>query len=797
MRRTNTLLLLLIVAANFLSACAQQVMPEPAAGPGPAAGPDGSVIDRTGHSSPSAARKFYDLACELAQNGQPGEAGIRQAIAFCKAALELDNSARYVLPMLIQLSCRDATADHSKVIYGLLGDYVDASADVAVCTMAVDYLVANLASADEQQRLLEDLLNDLGNENVILGSELATRLGTLMAAKSNVDAAGFYFAQAYKNNKFNNTAFAKLAELYPDRLGPELYLERLRLVLREDPTNLDAAIDLAQYAERLELYDIAAEMYEYSAGLFGYLFPAQSLPASIYLPWAVSSYNTKASQDKCLQVAEFVRGSGRFDLLLEAMAGKAAAKMGNGQLATQILRAAEQKVDKLLNAGPGDPSAPDLTPRHAAWFYNFVFPNPQKALSWANIAFAAEPNSASAASLFAYALVADGKSEWAGRFIDDYPPTQISDLVRARILIEKQQGQDAIAKLKGVIARDPGSVAAEAAKDLLKEQGGRYIPPVDPDIVGDALQGLFKFGFAPTLVLPERILSVQLNLRGTEFPYGSDFDAVISIKNNSSDPLVLSDRGLFRGNIRIDARITGDIDRDIPDVVSMKAPTQYLVLPDKTLLIPVRLISGELRRLLLIHPQASLDIEFILYLDPVVGSDGAVSNRLANLPVVKATATRPGLELSGKYLRSRFNLISTGQSQQKVKTAQLFVGLLAEQYEMSDRTPPYKFMYADWMPTMFRNALIHESGLLLNPSEGEWVVKVHTMAQMTLLSMDHALVNAAAENLSNNDWPVRMMACYLLAGAKTADFTRVLEWAAEYDPNPLVREMAAALASGK
>jgi hypothetical protein len=229
----------------------------------------------------------------------------------------------------------------------------------------------------------------------------------------------------------------------------------------------------------------------------------------------------------------------------------------------------------------------------------------------------------------------------------------------------------------------------------------------------------------------------------------------------------------------------------------MKARTKYLVQPGENLLIPVQLMTGELAQVLLVHPQASLDIGFTVYLDPVVDSEGGVSNRLASLRPVKTTATRPGLELSGKYLRSRFNLISTGQSQQKIKTAQLFVGLLAEQYAMSDRTPPYKFMYADWMPAMFRNALIHESGLLLNPSEGEWVVKVHTMAQMRLLPMDHALVNAVSENLNNPNWPVRMMACYLLAGAQTADFTRVLEWAAQYDSNAVVRDLAGALASGK
>jgi len=804
MRRTYLLLVLVTAVATLLSAQTQR-LPELDDASVPAAESiapvelGGAMTDGAGHSSPSVAREFYGLACELVHAGESDESHIKQAIVLCKAALELDNSARYVLPVLIELLCSDTTADHSEAVYGMLGDYVDESADLDVSTMGVRYLIEHLGSPDERERLLEELLDDLGNKNVTLGSELATILGALMAEKSNVDAAGFYFAQAYKNNKFNRVAFSKLAELYPDKLGPELYLEHLRLMVREDPSNLNSAVDLAQYAERLELYDIAAAMHEYCARLFAHQYPSQSLPAGIYLPWAISAYNTGSGQQKCLQIADMVRKSGRFDLLLEALAGKAAAKMGDGRQATEIFRAVEQRINNLLDKGPGDAGADGgqarLGPQQAAWFYGLVLPNAQKAVSWANMAFAAEPNSPSAASLLAYALVVDDKAEWAERFIDNYPPTQISDLARAGILIEKGQTQAAIAKLKAAIARDPGSVAAEAARDMLEKQGGQYIPPVDPDIIAEALDRLFGSGFMPIYMPPGQILEAQLNLRGNEFPYGSDFDAVVSIRNNSSEPLVFNERGLCRGYVRIDARVTGDIDQDISDLVFMKARTSYLVEPGKSLLIPVRLVTGQLKRLLLVHPQASLDVQFVLYLDPVVDEKGGISNRLTQLPVVKAMATRPGLELSGKYLRSRFNLISTGQSQQKVKIAQLFVGLLAEEYAMSNRKPPYKFMYAEWMPTMFRNALLHESGLLLSPLPGDWVVKVRTMARMDLLPMDHALVNAVSENLNNPDWPVRMMACYLLAGAQTADFTRVLEWAAEYDSSALVRDMAAALSS--
>jgi hypothetical protein len=50
-----------------------------------------------------------------------------------------------------------------------------------------------------------------------------------------------------------------------------------------------------------------------------------------------------------------------------------------------------------------------------------------------------------------------------------------------------------------------------------------------------------------------------------------------------------------------------------------------------------------------------------------------------------------------------------------------------------------------------------------------------------------------AENLNNTDWPVRMMAIYLLAKSSDGRFDRVLDWAAKNDSNELVRSMAIAL----
>jgi hypothetical protein len=112
----------------------------------------------------------------------------------------------------------------------------------------------------------------------------------------------------------------------------------------ENPLSLQASLAFAQYVDKLELYQTAADAYEYAVQAFRYLYPAEPLPDYIYLPWALSNYNTLRNQHKCLQIASEFRQAGRFDLALETIAAKAAQKIGNIEQANLIFQYAEKKA---------------------------------------------------------------------------------------------------------------------------------------------------------------------------------------------------------------------------------------------------------------------------------------------------------------------------------------------------------------------------------------------------------------------------------------------------------------------
>ena len=773
--------------------------------------------------SPSVGQKFYEIAYEMANsevadsnsverieketlysNRYTPNAINEQAIVFLTAAMNLDGRANYVLPdMLRCIVKRQAYLEADKkqqmrdTLLNLLSGYVDESSNLEVVTEAVRCLLEQLDSREQREQLLEELLRILGGKSAFLRSDLTTLLGLLAAEKADPNASS-YFMQAVNSNKYNKLAFAKLAELVPDQIEPAMYAEHLRLSLGENPLDIEAALAFAQYAEKQQLYQTAADGYSYTADLFSYLYPSELLPASIYLPWALSNYNTQRNQYKCLEIASQFRQSGRFNLLLESIAGKAAAKIGDTEQANRILKAAEAKALQTTSHEPlrSTPFGGVASYEQLAWFYCFAAPDAGGALDWANKAYSTDPNSATAAAILAYSLVMNSQTDWAKLIIDNYEKNQIADLALAQIQLAEGQKDLAIETLKFAIAKDPGSLAAERAKEILARNGGEYIAPAAPDIILTVLENSFGRSVVPSFVSPDKIISVQLNVRGSEFSYGSEFGGTIAITNNSSEPLIVSDDGLFKGNIRIDANITGDLNKEIPNLVSVKIRPASPIAPGRSLLIPLRLVTGQLRQILFTYPQASLDIEFTAFIDPVPAGQGMplyrmvqgkLTNRLAGIKLAKVFVKRPGIELTGRFLRNRFNSLTKGRQGQKINTARLFVGLLAEQDAMSNREPLYRFMYADWMPDLLKSALVH------NLTDDDWAVKAHTMAAMLSLPLDYELTNALAENMNDTHWPARLMAVFLLAGNQDNNFVKVLDWTAKYDSSKLVRDMAIAL----
>jgi hypothetical protein len=736
--------------------------------------------------SPTVGQKFYEIAYELGNRPDADNLAVEQAVVFLTAARDLDNNTNYTMTEIIKFASRNNDKDYSELILLSLESYINQSADLEVVKSAIQYLLDRLDSREQREQFIQFVLQNVAGRNAALDSQLLTLLGSFKAETADDPNAAQFFMQAYQKNKYNKLAFLKLAELIGQQIDPATYLEQLRMVLGQNPFNLEAALAFAEYAEQLQLYNVASDAYQYCTKLFAYLYPSRPLPPWLYLPWAISSYNTQRDQYKCLQIAKHVRQTGHFDLFVEAIAAKAVAKIGDTEQATRLLEQAEQKA---LNLSPPNASTGAQSPvntEQLAWFYCFVLPDPGKAIDWANKAYSIDPNS-TAATVLAYSLVMNGQNDWAKSIIDNYEKTPISDLALAQIQLAEGQKNEAFETLKSVIAKDPGALEAERAKKILNDNGGEYIPSIDPGIVLKTLTDSLRQPIVPAFIRPEKLISLELNVRGSKFSYAGKFGGSLAMTNNSTEPLVVSDDGLFTGRIRVDAEMSGDLDEKFPNLISTKIQPSSTIEPGRSFLVPLRLQTGKLRKILLAHPQASLEIEFTAYIDPIINDQGQVRNTLVDIEPAKIRIKRPGKELTPKFLQNQISTISRGKQGQKSKIAQLFAGLLTEQHIMADREPLYKFLHTDWMPDLLKSALLYTL------VDDDWVVKINTMAAMLDLPMEYDMIEAVSKSLNDTHWPVRMMAIYLLAKNQESSFAKVLDYTAQYDTNELVRNMAIAL----
>jgi hypothetical protein len=745
--------------------------------------------------SPSVSKKFYEIAYDLAYSDNAEYFANEQAMAFLIAAMNLDKDNSEVRSLLLKCTCRFSQQraaqmgtdglNNSDLVYTLLRQYVDEKADISLAVNAALFLLNQADSTAIKQTLLEQMIGYFENKNPVFCSELEVMLGLLKVQNKTPEEAVKYFYRAYQANKYNKFAFSKLVDLAPKLVSPQEHLERLRLDFRENPADIRAVLALCKNLEQMLLYDEAASGYEYCSHLFEYLYPLELLPADIYIPWSISCYNSRSQRSKCLEIAETIRKTGKLDIMLESLAGRASVKLGEAQTASQILKDAEKKAIELFNN-----KSQTINETQMAWFYNFVIPMPDRAIEWSNKAFSKEPNSPVASSLLAYSLTEKKEYGTAKNLINTFERTQISDLALAKIQLDEGQTEEGMENLKRAISRDPGSFEAEFAKELLGQNGEKYESSVDPASLRPFLVKTFGSKFIPDFIPPEKMFSVNFNIRNEELMFGSDLDCVLSITNNTKEPLLIDNNSMFRGNIRIDAIVSGDLSRKISSLVTKRVWTAEVIEPGKSKVANLRLLSGELRNMLAAFPQASLDLSFILYIDPVESGENKTSNRLTHISPVPVSVTRPGIKLSSQQLKNLVESVSTGTSGQKIQYAQLFIGLLKEQNALSGRTPPYNAVFIDGMGTLLKSALINDSGLLKNPENGDLAVKVYTMAEMFFFPLDYELIETVSENMYNDNWPVRMTAVYLLAESQGQKFLKVLEVISKSDKNLWVRNIA-------
>ncbi len=725
---------------------------------------------------------------ETAQEHFYRQRDVHTAMRFLEAASALDSNAPSLAETLLRIGSQDcAGGDYAEPMMGAINSYLSKQADLDIVLSVMRCLLLQFDARQDREVFLDRMIRRYASNNPTLGSELAVQMGILAAEKTDSENAAKSFNYAFSLNPYNFLAFENMRELLQQQgqtIPPDASLVVLRSMLDANPFDLTAALAYADMLRRLEIYVEAARMYEYAERVFLFGSPESPLPPRLYRPWLLSAYQSKTMYAQCLELAERIRSSAPFDLMLEAIAGRAADKAGRPEQARATLEQAAQKAEQML--GEQDLSR-RVYPEYLAWFYSFVLDRPESALAWSNQAFNAAPQRQGVQAMFAYTLAVNGQTDLAKQYAEPLAAAEPVAAITMALVKRQEDRTAAIELLRKAIADAPDTFESEKAREILTDLGTEYLTPTETQTAEKAIEARYGSRIVPVYAEPRQRFSAKLTFSGGDILYGAEFNPRLIIENTGTSPLVIQDGAMLTGVIRVDATVRGDLSMDIPNVLAIRIRPSRPILPSEHIFIPLELNTGVLRKLLMTYPQASLELEFTVYLDPVVHEDGRIANALDGTAPARTVLQRRGISVTRDFLMQRLDALAKGQEGQKIQAVGLFAGLLAEQEAFGRGQEKYPCTNVE--TTLLIDAVRRSL------ADDNWRLRIHTMDAINtvVIPADYALVESLSANLNHSQWPVRFMAMYTLSRMQGEPFKPVLDWKAQNDPNPYNRRLAVAL----
>jgi hypothetical protein len=710
------------------------------------------------------------------------------AITFLQAGILLDENSVSGYEQFLRGTGRVCSSqyDYSDTILLSLRKYLDRKADLEIAIRALGCVMENTNTRAQREMLLERLISQTADTNPVFSSDLAAQLGLYAAEKTDYTTALKQFENAWRLNKYNLLACSKLNELrVPEESGAAIRdkLVYLRLRLAVNPIDLEAAVEFGQTAYAAQFYTLGADAFEYAASLSAWLSPNTPPNEEILIGWAESCYFIPSRQNQCIILADQLRAAGKLNLALDSVAALAAQKLGKKDLQGRILSEAASKAEERLAAGSSDVTAVGL-----GWFYCFVLEDAEKAAAWCNRAFTQNPENPIVKSLMAYALYLNDQDQLARQYsLDVDPNTPAAAMTLANLDMQDQQKQKAAKRLAGLLDGYLPLAVQTRAVELLKQCNIDYNRNLPAESIQKDIAEQFGEKIIPAFAVPDKLFAARLNFNGSEFSYDNTIEAQLVINNIGSMPLIIDRQGLVSGRYRMDAEVGGDFNVKIPRLLEGAFRPARPIMPGESVSVRLDINMGRLKRLLFTCPQASMEIKFRLYLNPVNTDEGTVSCGIPGINTIEADIRRKGVSITSEYLAGRLDTLTKGQEGLKIRNAELFAGLYAEQLAWQAGAIRYRHTQpeAAILTDAVRRSILDEN----------WKVGVHTLILLSehAIPLDYSMTLSVSENLNHKYWPVRLAAMWLLANQQKSTFQSVLDWNAQYDPFWLNRRLAITL----
>ena len=439
---------------------------------------------------------------------------------------------------------------------------------------------------------------------------------------------------------------------------------------------------------------------------------------------------------------------------------------------------------KRIKAGEAPEWAPALiaTLTDMAWLELYFAQDAEAAVNWVNaLREILPPDSVTLARLEGWLDLVAGRAEQARAKlapIADRDPLAAVGMVR--LAASDAGGQaDADATAARLLGEYRTGLVGAMVWSALK---GRNVKAPESPFLADTRAEVEKFprDWMEILNQPDAYYEISAEVGKVAHKYREPMLGRVMIVNKTDFDLTIGENGVIRPDLWFDGRIVGLVNQAFPGVAYDRIARHVVLRGRQSTGQIVRLDQGQLAEALARNPSASAQISFSVVTNPSPTPDGVGPGPAGQREAFSKSFVRSGFPLAQNVMRKRVTAaIENGTPGEKIRNLDLLAGylpLLAN----AKPDPALKGLDAEFVNTI-GNARRDE-----NPPVAMWA------NYLTARFVPDERPRAIDDLLASEAWPGRLLALLASAELGPQQQAELAGKLAEADPEPTVREYAAA-----
>ncbi len=653
----------------------------------------------------------------------------------------------------------------------------------------IDLNLRNLQTAEQRAEFCREHLDRKEQPAEVL-SHLHRRLAELYFNRGDLGPAEQEAAAAVEAYPCNISAVTLLEQSRANREdGPATHVQYLSQVLACNPADLDSARQLADLLSWEGLPEEADRWYRHAVNLHERMPPYQAPPE---LQLARASALLDADRiEPAEQILRQINESHPDRVDGQLLNARLAEKRGDPATARRCIETASEKVQFMLaNAGPSSPLEPGLV-AEMAWFFAHHDPQPAKAESLARSALADQPDSPVARRALGSALRQTGRDEEAIKTLEPLAKTDLwAALELARALENNSRSDEARALLRRATTQPANGEQRAALAEATGGPASASAPTSRPE-TADIRAVLERFN-AAVLEYPldtSKYLFVTVRPAESEFLPGRPWWCDFEIRNNGPFAITLGPGLMTDAELLCTIETTGDRRRSSGATLRISLNRKTRLAPGETISQRQTLDIGTIRAGMIGTPQMDHQVSVSAILAPVLTGyeqgQPVWKAGLGGLDIGPIRFRRRALGVNRQTLDKIIGVARSGTAPDRIRAAELLAMLLAEQQHLAAGRLNYNATRLD-----VGNL---QSAVLDRLSDPDWSVRARVAESLRWFVLDSTGTQKAMGLLNDEHWLVRGLALRMLTDHYADKFAPVLQRQAESDPDPWVRQLAAAL----